>query len=337
MLATEVVPSALVVPVSVSAVGQEAIDAARDTGSKTLNNIPLPSASPTLAATPAVLSSIGANRSQPAAARVQHSAFIENPKARIEQAVEMLCSEGTGILRDKFIDDYVKVTAIDDIVRGVLRILEPPFLNVLKASSTARPGLMVQTLPRVESGARERGAYANVVRIPEKSGFWDQAWPLLEPEGLDLGPIIPVIHVGSAAQEELGFEKRVHRQHELAEYRRKYPSFHYKAWSASITHDFVRIGKAAPDDPRALIRILEAMAVACLHTYLNADYIRTLQHFGLLEPESQVFGLNRTSAICDNIHGECMTNTSNLNLLFRNVERELISKTNIEYEGLQGH
>ena len=99
----------------------------------------------------------------------------------------------------------------------------------------------------------------------------------------------------------------------------------------------MRTGKAASKDPRLLIRIVEAVAVVCLHTFLRTDYTRILQHFGLLEAESQAFGSDRTSAICHNMHGERMTKTSNLELVFRNVEHEVISKINIEYEGLQGH
>ncbi|MCJ1439013.1 hypothetical protein MMC27_008403 [Xylographa pallens] len=48
----------------------------------------------------------GCKSSRAVAPRVQQSPFIEDPEARIRQAVEMLCSEGTEILRDKFINDY---------------------------------------------------------------------------------------------------------------------------------------------------------------------------------------------------------------------------------------
>ncbi|MCJ1399598.1 hypothetical protein MMC11_002800 [Xylographa trunciseda] len=154
---------------------------------------------------------------------------------------------------------------------------------------------MARRLPRVTSGTQERGVYANIVKIAETSPFWADAWPLLETEGLGLGPMIPVLYVGSAAQEKIGFEKRVHRQHESADYRRNHPGFHYKAWNASTGHDFVRIGKAAPKDPVALLRVVEATAVACLHTYVNADYTQLLHHFGIVESGSQGFGLNRTS------------------------------------------
>ncbi|MCJ1392019.1 hypothetical protein MMC18_004886 [Xylographa bjoerkii] len=219
---------------------------------------PSPPTSAISTTTPAISLETDAGPSRAAVVRLQPSIFIEDPKARVQQAVKMLCSEGTGILRDKLIDEYLEVTSVDNISSAYSLWFSRP-RRVCEYSS-----------------------------ITESSRFWGDAWPILETEGLDFGAVIPVFYVGSAAQEPFGFEKSVYRPHESPEYWRKHPTFYYRAWHASSGHDFVRIGQAASNDYVALVRIVEATAVACLHTYVNDDYTQLLQHFGVVKSESKV-------------------------------------------------
>lgn len=63
-----------------------------------------------------------------------------------------------------------------------------------------------------------------------------------------------------------------------------------------------RIGIAKGGESGALMRIVEAVAIATTHTYTSGKYTALLKEFGTVEEDSKAFGCNRTGAMKDLIY-----------------------------------
>ena len=62
---------------------------------------------------------------------------------------------------------------------------------------------------------------------------------------------------------------------------------------------WLRGGVAKKEKSRALMRIVEAVAIATTHTYTSTDYYSILKEYGIVEKSSVAFGCNRTGAMKD--------------------------------------
>ncbi|MCJ1316910.1 hypothetical protein MMC15_002231 [Xylographa vitiligo] len=230
------------------------------------------------------------------------SDFIEEPEARIIQCVKVLCSSHTAFLKNKLLEDYIRNHTVEDIVHYILKLLGKSFFKVLETPQHERAEA-VDRLSEITADKRDRGVYTNVLRVPTPSPFWVHASPMLEiDEAFVVDGAVPLTTL-----------KHMEAKENLS-------SFHYIAWNASKSHKFVEIAKAGSKDPAALIRIVEAMVVACLYTYTEVDYSQLLKLYEIIDPSTSPYGLNRTSALKD--RGLSATADNALSWVFMNVEQE---------------
>ena len=252
--------------------------------------------------------------------------YITDPAARISQCVRVLCGNN-GVLVDDFISLYVAQTGIPKVIDTVLKLLSPSFFYLLEVPRLNRAVAVSEILEPLDIDASSKCVYLAHVTLPANSGFWDSFRHLFAEGSLDTSQIHNIMYAGSAASEENATRNRVRKQHENEAYRRSNPSVFYSAFDEpGATHAWFRIGVAENGENRAAIRIAEAVAIACLHTYISPVYTEMLKAYGVVEQPARAFGLNRTGAMKDHIHSQRSYTDSAM-------QRVLHQKTLEEYGG----
>ncbi len=254
------------------------------------------------------------------AVQVHHSPYICDPVARVMQCVRVLCGNN-GVLVDDFISLYIAQMGISNIINMVLGFLDTNFLELLKLPQCDRVAAIPELLMPLDIDADSKCVYLAVVKLPPKAAFWKSCRHAYPEDSVDEARFHDIMYAGSAAGEGNGTKGRVRKQHENKDYRESHPSLFYKAFDEpGATHLWFRVTVAENEEIRAAIRITEAVAVACLHTYTSPVYTQMLKDYGIVERDAEAFGLNRTSAMKDSIYqGRSYTDSAEQRILYQMV------------------
>ena len=230
--------------------------------------------------------------------------YIADPVAQVSQCVRLLCGNN-GVLVDDFISLYVAQTGISNVIDTVFRILDPNFFELLRLPQCDRAIAVSEILQPLDIDASSKCVYLANVTLPANSVFWDSCRHLFAEGTLDKSQRHDIMYAGSAASEQKATKSRVRNQHESKAYRSSNRSVFYSAYDEpGATHSWFRIGVAENGENRAAMRITEAVAIACLHTYTSSVYTEMLKAYGIVEQPAKAFGLNRTGAMKDFIHSQ---------------------------------
>jgi hypothetical protein len=218
------------------------------------------------------------------------------------------------------------------IVQSVAKLLPDSFRVILQLSASERYAKILQ-LPAIDKDTTTKGLYVDVLTIPTSSNFWEKTDALLmdKPTDHPLDGMIHIMYVGSATRDK-GFQHRVQYQHQNVHRRSTHPSFHYAAMEAAVTSRFGIITTADNDEPAPLVRIAEAVVIACLHTYNLAPYTKILKKFGILTGDSKAWGLNRSGALKDGTPATVKPDAAVLGL--EHIVDEIETNQQVSYENL---
>lgn len=222
------------------------------------------------------------------------SSFIQDPGQRTEQCIKVLCGN-VGILAVQSITLKIGQLGIKNIQQNVMEILDTGFFDWIKISQSERAEAAAYHLKPLANYMAGRGVYVHVIKIPANASFWKR-YPY-EHGTLDTSQPCMLLYIGCTIR---SFGARVGDEHMRAEYRLKNPSLHYAAMDEpGSEHQWYLLGQAKEDTDQAIIRITEAAAIACIHTYTSIMFSEILKRYGIVENTSTARGLNRTSGVKD--------------------------------------
>ena len=100
-----------------------------------------------------------------------------------------------------------------------------------------------------------------------------------------------MMYNGSATGRGDSTKNRTVKQHENEVYRKRKPSLFYAVMTEpKCIRTWCHIGVAKGGESRALMHIVEAVAIATTHTYTSGRNTALLKDFGIVEEDSQAFG-----------------------------------------------
>lgn len=222
------------------------------------------------------------------------SSFIQDPRQRTEKCIRVLCGN-VGILDVQFITLKICQLGIKNIQQNVMEILNTGFFDWIKISQFERAEAAAYHLKPQADYMAGRGVYVHVIKVPANATFWKR-YPY-EHGTLDTSQPCMLLYIGCTIR---SFRARVGEEHMRTEYRLNHPSLHYAAMDEPGSEDqWYLLGQAKEDTDQAIIRITEAAAIACIHTYTSIMFSEILKRYGTIENTSTARGLNRTSGIKD--------------------------------------
>ncbi len=222
--------------------------------------------------------------------------FIVDPFERIEQYTKVLCGN-VGILADEFIYLSIARKGVNCITREIIELLHKGFFELLKLPQSARAEAAETYLEPLDPHMHRNGVYLHIIRVPPNASFWKKYAYAFNLDEIDTSNGHTLSYIGSTVRT---FRKRVRLEHMRPEHRKKNPSLHYAAMDepGAIGQWFL-IGATQNSADQATIRILEAVAIATMHTFGSLDYTAILSSYGIVEKNVEAFGLNRTGVVRD--------------------------------------
>jgi len=229
---------------------------------------------------------------------VEATAFIEDPRQRIRQCIHLLYGNH-GVCTDRSVTRYICEKGLDAIEQEVFSILEDSFFQVIAASQEDLPKAST-ALPVLETDCDRKVVYLSKVFVPPNASFWSKHRHAFPIGSVDESQAHVLMYVGSAANNDGGCRTRIGLQHCSSDYREKHPKLLYSAMDEpGASYEWRQIGAASDDVNGAIMRIIEAVAIATMHTFTSQKYSEFLSRYGIVESETRAFGANRTGAMKD--------------------------------------
>ena len=222
--------------------------------------------------------------------------FIADPIERVKQCIKVLCGN-VGIVSDNFITLAVAQKGINSITADTMQMLDESFFGLLRLPQRARAEAAKTYLKPLKPFMASSGIYLHTVKVPRNASFWKEyAWAF-DFDGIDISRENTLVYIGSTTR---SFGRRVEKEHMNSQYHIKTPSLHYAAMDEPKAESNWYLLAATPKGTdQATVRILEATAIATMHTFTSPSYTAILSKYGVVEASAKAFGLNRTGAMRD--------------------------------------
>ena len=180
----------------------------------------------------------------------------------------------------------------------VLETLDPEVLELLALPQAERAEAAEMILQPLDINSTSKVVYMCILKVPRRSWIWEKLRHAFREGAVDKSKSHTLMYNGSGAGED-GSKQRAAKQNESEKHRKDHPSLSCTAMDERGTiKDWRRVGVAKKEgESRALIRIVEAVAVATTYTYTSSIHITLSKEYGVVEESSKAFGCNRTSVM----------------------------------------
>ncbi|CAD6594556.1 MAG: hypothetical protein ASARMPREDX12_009544 [Alectoria sarmentosa] len=225
--------------------------------------------------------------------------FIENPISRVIASVKFLCGD-YGVLVEEFISWYIAEQGISKIIEQVFEVIDVEFMQWLALPQAKRAEAAESTLQPLDVKSNRKAVYMSLLKVPERARFWDNFRHAFPEGAVDESRNHMMMYIGSATDINKGTKIRIGKHHENPNYCKNNPNLFDAAMDEPGTfRKWLRVGVAKTEESRALMRIVEAVAIATTHTYTSIDCSSLLKEYGIVEKSSVAFGCSRTGAMKD--------------------------------------